>query len=105
MIPAHRPHLKHWPRRLPRELTVPETTLWSNLEVTAARYPRKVATWFLGQPMRYAELKAQAEALAGWLQSRGVGKGDRVALFLQNCPQFLIAFYAVIVVGLIKTFM
>ncbi|HEX5686266.1 MAG TPA: long-chain fatty acid--CoA ligase [Ideonella sp.] len=95
MTPAHRPHLKHWPRRLPRELTVPETTLWFNLEVSAARYPNKVVTWFLGQPMRYAELKVQAETLAGWLQAQGVGKGDRVALFLQNCPQYLVAFYAV----------
>ncbi|HJV72486.1 long-chain fatty acid--CoA ligase [Ideonella sp.] len=95
MIPAHRPHLKHWPRRLPLELTVPETTLWFNLEVSAARYPRKPVTWFLGRAMSYAELKAQAEALAGWLQRQGVGKGDRVAIFLQNCPQFLVAFYAV----------
>lgn len=95
MIPAHRPHLKHWPRRLPLELTVPETSLWFNLEVSAARYPRKPVTWFLGRPMTYAELEAQAEALAGWLQRQGVGKGDRVAIFLQNCPQFLVAFYAV----------
>src|ERR1043165_7763095 len=95
MIPSDRPHLKHWPRRLPLELTVPETTLWFNLEVSAARYPHKVAAWFLGQPMTYAELKAQAEALAGWLQAQGVARGDRVALYLQNCPQYLIAFYAV----------
>jgi fatty-acyl-CoA synthase len=95
MIPAHRPHLKHWPRRLPLELTVPETTLWFNLEVSAARYPHKPVAWFLGRAMTYAELKVQAEALAGWLQAQGVGRGDRVALFLQNCPQFLVAFYAV----------
>ena len=95
MIPAHRPHLKHWPRRLPLELTIPETTLWFNLEVSAARYPHKPVTWFLGQAMTYGELKARAEALAGWLQAQGVGRGDRVALFLQNCPQFLVAFYAV----------
>ena len=95
MVPADRPHLKHWPRRLPRELVIPQTTLWFNLEVAAARYPDKAATIFFGRAMTYAELKAQAEALAGWLQSRGVAKGDRVALFLQNCPQFLVAFYAV----------
>jgi fatty-acyl-CoA synthase len=95
MIPAHRPHLKHWPRRLPLTLTVPETSLWFNLEVSAARYPNKPVTWFFGSAMTYAELKARAEALAGWLQAQGVGRGDRVALFLQNCPQFLVAFYAV----------
>ena len=41
------------------------------------------------------QLKAQAEALAGWLQAQGVGAGDRVALYLQNCPQFVVALYAV----------
>lgn len=94
MIPAHRPHLKHWPRRLPLELAVPETSLWFNLEVSAARFPDKPAAWFFGRALTYAQLKAQAEALAGWLQAQGVGRGDRVALFLQNCPQFLVAFYA-----------
>ena len=90
-----RPHLAHWPRRLPHTLVVPETTLWFNLEVSAARYPHKPASLFFGQALSFLALKRQAEALAGWLQAQGVGRGDRVALFLQNCPQFLIAFYAV----------
>ena len=70
MIPSDRPHLKHWPRHLPRELVVPETTLWFNLEVSAARYPNKPVTWFFGRAMTYADLKAQAESLAGWPQGR-----------------------------------
>jgi fatty-acyl-CoA synthase len=41
-----------------------------------------------------ANCMAQAEALAGWLQAQGVQKGDRVLLFMQNCPQFVVAFYA-----------
>ena len=60
MIPANRPHLKHWPRRLPQSLEVPETTLWFNLEVSAARFPRKAALVFFGRSLSYAELKAQA---------------------------------------------
>jgi fatty-acyl-CoA synthase len=95
MIPADRPHLAHWPRRLPLELAIPETSLWFNLEVSAARYPRKDACVFFGRGLSYQALKQQAEAVAGWLQAQGVGKGDRVALYLQNCPQFLVAFYAV----------
>jgi fatty-acyl-CoA synthase len=50
---------------------------------------------FFGRGLSYQALKQQAEAVAGWLQAQGVGKGDRVALYLQNCPQFLVAFYAV----------
>lgn len=95
MVPADRPHLAHWPRRLPRQLVLPETTLWFNLEVSAARYPAKAAYVFFGQPLSFGQLKAQAESLAGWLQAQGVGRGDRVALFLQNCPQYVVAFYAV----------
>jgi len=89
------PHLKHWPRRLPKSLVVPEVNLWFNLEVTAARFPNRAANLFFGHALSYGQLKQQAEALAGWLQAQGIGKGDRVALFLQNCPQFVIAFYAV----------
>jgi fatty-acyl-CoA synthase len=92
---AERPHHKIWPKRLPREVAVPQTSLWFNLEVSAARYPDKPAFLFFGKPLTYAELKAQAERLAGWLQAQGVGAGDRVALYLQNCPQFVVALYAV----------
>jgi len=83
-----------WPQRLPRQLVVPETTLWFNLEVSAKRYPDKAAYVFLGRTLGFTELHRQAEALAGWLQAKGIEKGDRVALFMQNCPQYVIAFYA-----------
>ncbi len=84
-----------WPRRLPRTLAVPETTLWFNLEVSARRFPNKAAYVFFGRELTFGDLLRQAEALAGWLQAQGVQRGDRVALFMQNCPQFVIAFYAV----------
>ena len=95
-VPADRPHLAHWPRRLPRELVVPETTLWFNLEVTATRFPDRVAYRFFGRPLSYRAMKQQAEAIAGWLQQAGVQAGDRVALFMQNCPQFPTALYGVL---------
>jgi len=84
-----------WPSRLPRELVLPETSLWFNLEVSARRYPDKAAYVFCGQPLSFRQLHQQAEALAGWLQAHGVAQGDRVLLFMQNCPQFVVAFYAV----------
>lgn len=92
---AAAPHHKIWPKRLPRELVVPRTTLWFNLEVTARRYPDKAAYLFFGQVLSYSQLHEQARAIAGWLQSVGVGPGDNVALFMQNCPQFATACYAV----------
>jgi len=91
---AVRPHHAHWPRRLPRRLAVPDTTLWFNLEVAAARFPDKAAYVYGGRSLSFADVKRQAEQLAGWLQGAGVERGDRVALYLQNCPQFVVAFYA-----------
>jgi fatty-acyl-CoA synthase len=93
------PHLAHWPRRLPRTLSVPSTTLWFNLEVSATRFPDKAAYRFFGRELSYADLQAQAEALAGWLQATGLAPGGRVLLYLQNSPQWAVAFYAILRAG------
>ena len=88
---------KVWPKQYPKSLTTPDTTLWYNLEVTAARYPNKAATIFYDSHLSYAELKRQAERLAGFLQQRcGVRQGDRVLLDAQNSPQFILAYYAIL---------
>ncbi len=92
-------HWAHWPKRFPKSVTIPDTPLWFNLEVSAARYPRKAASVFLGRAMDYAELHRQSLALAGWLVARGLQPGERVALFMQNCPQFHVAFYGVQAAG------
>jgi len=96
VAPAVRPHHKIWPKRLPPELVVPQTTLWFNLEVAAARFPDKPAYLFFGWALHFGELKAQAEAIAGWLQSVGVKAGERVAIFMQNCPQYAAAYYGIL---------
>jgi fatty-acyl-CoA synthase len=85
----------YWPSRLPRALVVPENTLWFNLEVTAHRYPTKAAYLFFGRGLTFSELLQQAQAVAGWLQTHGVKAGDRVLVFMQNCPQWVVAFYAI----------
>ena len=95
-VPADRPHLAVWPRRLPRALVVPETSLWFNLEVAASRFPDRAAYRFFGRTLSYRDLRSQAERIAGWLQHAGVEAGDRVALFMQNCPQFPTALYGVL---------
>ena len=54
-VPSDRPHFAVWPRRLPRALVIPETSLWVNIEVTARRYPDKAAYLFFGRPLTYRE--------------------------------------------------
>ena len=90
-------HLKSWPKHLPLHLTPPSTALGFNLEVSAARYPHRAAVIFYENKLSYARLKLEVDALAGFLQQHcGVKKGDRVLLDMQNCPQFVIAYYAIL---------
>jgi fatty-acyl-CoA synthase len=91
-----RPHHQFWPKRLPHSLTLPATSLWDNLAISARRYPAKAAIVFFGRVYPYAEVQRQAERLAARLHALGVRKGDRVLLDMQNCPQLLIAHFAIL---------
>ena len=91
-----RPHHAHWPVRVPHAIQVPETSLWDNLATSARRFPNKVALEFLGQAIRYGELSRQVEALAARLHQWGVAHGDRVLLDMQNCPQLVVAHFAIL---------
>jgi fatty-acyl-CoA synthase/long-chain acyl-CoA synthetase len=87
----------HWPPGLPATLHRPATSLFYNVEVAARRYPDKTALQTFGNAVRYGELHAAIETLAGYLQQAcGVAPGDRVLLFSQNCPQFIVAYYAIV---------
>ena len=91
-----RAHFKFWPRRLPHAITVPATSLWDNLETSARRYPDKAALVFFGTMLTYAQLLQKAERLAQCLRGLGIKKGDRVVLCMQNCPQLVIAHFAIL---------
>jgi acyl-CoA synthetase (AMP-forming)/AMP-acid ligase II len=87
----------YWPTGLPRDLHVPATSLFYNVESAAHRYPDKTAMQYFGTAVTYASLLEHIERMAGYLQHDcGVARGDRVVLCGQNCPQFLIAYYAVL---------
>ncbi|WP_336175074.1 long-chain fatty acid--CoA ligase [Alloalcanivorax xenomutans] len=89
-------HFAVWPENLPHHLTIPETSLCTNLDVSALRYPEKPAIIYYDHTITYRELKRQVDALAGYLQTLGVDKGDRVLLYMQNAPQFIIGYYAIL---------
>jgi fatty-acyl-CoA synthase len=88
---------RFFPRGLPAHLTPPDTSVWFNLEVSASRFPDRAALVFYGGSTSYRDFKRQSEWLAGYLQREcGVKRGDRVALFMHNSPQYVIAYYAVL---------
>jgi fatty-acyl-CoA synthase len=89
-------HYTVWPKGVPKTLTLPATSLYENLELSARRYPNKPALLYYGTALSYATLKEQVDRLAGYLeQVCGVQRQDRVLLYLQNSPQFVIAYYAI----------
>jgi fatty-acyl-CoA synthase len=90
-------HFPHWPPGQPKTIELPRHTVYGNLEANAARHPDRAAIDYYGRRLSYVELKRQVDALAGFLQQRcGVARGERVLLYMQNCPQFVIAYYAIL---------
>jgi fatty-acyl-CoA synthase len=89
-------HFQVWPPQVPRELELPATSLFHNITVSALRYPDHPAIHYYGSDVTYRELQSQAEAIAGHLQQAGVKKGDRVLLYMQNSPQYIIGFFGIL---------
>jgi len=90
-------HFDYWPNRIPKTLTIPETTIYDNLLVTARRYPHKTAIYYYGATYTFKQLLDEVNLLAGYLEQKlGVEKGDKILLYMQNSPQFIISYYAIL---------
>lgn len=99
MSAADRPWLDSYAVGVPRTIEEDQGTLVDLIETAVARFPRHVALEFFGATMTYAELGGRIRRVASALRRLGVGKGDRVALVMPNCPQHVVAFYAVLRLG------
>ena len=90
-------HFRYWPDHSRHHLDSPATNLFYNAEVSARRYPNKPCLVYYDTSIRFAEVFDEAQRVAGHLEHRcNVRKGDRVALFMQNSPQFVIAYYGIL---------
>jgi len=94
---------KAWPKGAPREPQYlhGEVALSEYLRAWARRQPEKPAVIFYGHELSYGELDRQSDRFAALLAAKGVRKGDRVAVFLPNCPQFHIVFFGILKLGAI----
>lgn len=93
---------RQWPDSVDEQaVRLPEETLPRILARQAERVPEKSAIVFYGREVTFAELDRAAGRFAGWLRGRGIAPGDRVAIFLENCPQFAIAYYGALRAGAI----
>ena len=90
-------HFGVWPEGRPFSLTPSEHSVYHNLQASARRAPDQAAIWYYGRPISYRELADEVGRIAGFLHHRlGIAAGDRVAIYMQNAPQFVAAYYAIL---------
>ncbi len=94
-----KPWLKIWPEDIPQSIQYPNIPLFEFLDRTSEIYGNYTAIVYLGREITYKELKTFSNRFAAGLRKLGVRKGDVVALFLPNIPQFVIAYYGALKVG------
>lgn len=96
----HRPWFASYPPDVPHTLEpYPRISVFGLLEASARKYPQATALAWFGRKMTFRDLLEETERCSAALAGLGVGRGDRVALVMPNCPQYLIAYYATVRLG------
>jgi long-chain acyl-CoA synthetase len=94
-----RPWHKHYDYNVPTTIRYPRFPIHDFLQLPANAFPDKPALNFFGTEMTFWELRTNVLRMANALGALGISKGERVGLHLPNCPQYLIAYYAVLSLG------
>jgi len=98
-----KPWLAFYDQGVPKTLEYPQQTLPEVLADTAQKFPDHPAIYYFGTRVNYGELNDKVNQFANLLIAEGIKPGDRVALYLPNCPAAVISFYAVLRTGAILT--
>ena len=103
---TEKPWFKYYDKGVPTSLTYPDKPLYAFLEESAAKYPDKPAIHFkpshqgfAKSSLTYRQVNELTDRMAAALAALGVKKGDRVAIFMPNIPQFVIAYYGILKAG------
>src|SRR4030043_1071512 len=96
---AAKPWLKHYPEGVLENIEVPAISVPDIFDQVVKKYGNKTALIFYGNKISYAKLKELIDRFATALADLGVKKGDTVALYLLNCPQYVIAYFAALKIG------
>jgi len=100
-VPNERPWFKSYPKGVSYRLDYAQIPVFQVLKDSANNYPDNSALIFYGKELSYKELENLSNKFAKALQDLGIKKGDRIALLLPNCPQFVISFFAALKIGAI----
>jgi long-chain acyl-CoA synthetase len=93
------PWFNDWPKDVPRTIDYPELPLARILSNAAKSHPDNVAIYYSDEKITFRELHTLANRFGKTLQDQGIEKGDRVAIYLPNIPQFVVAYYGALDVG------
>ncbi|MGI0071602.1 MAG: long-chain-fatty-acid--CoA ligase [Thermoplasmata archaeon] len=96
-----RPWLKSYPQDVPPRVEIPNLLLTELIEKAVDKWPDRIALVYYGARWSYRRLWAESERFASALRMNGVGPGDRVAVYLPNCPLYPIAVLATLRLGAI----
>ena len=96
-----RPWQRHYDYNVPTTIRYPRLPFQDILQIPANAYPDKPALSFYGTEMTFWEVRQQVLRMANALGALGVQKGERVGIHLPTCPQYVIAYYAVLSLGAI----
>lgn len=98
---ASKPWLKNYDYWVPEQMNYSQQSVYQMLGIASSLYADKIATAFLGAELTFSDIKRQADRLAVALAKLGIVKGDRVGIMLPNCPQYVIATFAILRLGAI----
>jgi long-chain acyl-CoA synthetase len=96
-----KPWTKYYDPSVPEAIHYPQIPVQQLVHVAAATLPHKASTSFYGSELTFRQIRAQMLRMANVLIKLGIKKGDRVALALPNCPQYVIAYYGALSAGAI----
>jgi len=89
----------YWPEGVEKDISGYEKSLFSIIDDAARDYPNQVYTIFNDGTRTFAQVKDTADRIANFLVSRGIQKGDRVAIFLPNLPHYPAIFFGILKAG------
>jgi long-chain acyl-CoA synthetase len=94
-----KPWLKYYSEGVPAEITIPDISVPELFDRIVEKYGNKNALIFYGKKITYQELREMVDRLATALADLGIKKGDTVALYLLNSPQYVISYFAILRLG------
>jgi long-chain acyl-CoA synthetase len=98
-----RPWTKWYPPDTPADIEIPQKAIPELLDEAVKKWGNKTGVIFYGKKIKHKEIYELSLRFANALHNLGVRKGDKVAILLPNCPQFIIAYHAILRIGAVAS--